>query len=61
MVNPVTAEAVVEYVETGAYRYWKVSRRAIMNLLMNKNMSLGLWINQNLKRAGCPYKRLGSV
>ena len=30
-----------------AYTYINVSRRAIVNLLMNPNMSLGFWINNN--------------
>jgi len=29
------------------YAYNNVSRRAILNLMMNKNMSLGFWVNEN--------------
>ena len=30
------------------YRYFNVSRRAILNLIMQPNMSVGFWINANL-------------
>ena len=38
------------------YRYFNVSRRAILNFIMQPNMSVGFWINQNLlnaKRVEC--------
>ena len=31
------------------YTYTNVSRRAILNLNMNPNMSLGMWFNNNLQ------------
>ena len=30
------------------YRYTNVSRRAILNLECNPNMSLGFWVNDNI-------------
>ena len=30
------------------YRYFNVSRRAILNLVANPNMSIGMWVNANL-------------
>ena len=33
---------------SGTYEYTGVSRRAILNLLANPNMSLGFWINENV-------------
>lgn len=30
------------------YRYTNVSRRAILNLEFNPNMSLGFWVNANI-------------
>ena len=30
------------------YRYFNVSRRAILNLIANPNMSVGFWVNANL-------------
>ena len=38
------------------YRYSNVSRRAIANLQLQRNMSLGFWVNNNLlsnKRVKC--------
>lgn len=34
------------------YTYSNVSRRAILNLTINPNMSLGMWFNNNLDK--CP-------
>ena len=33
---------------SGTYEYKGISRRAILNLIANPNMSLGLWINENV-------------
>ncbi len=33
------------------YAYKNVSRRAILNLNLNPNMSLGMWFNNNLDKA----------
>ena len=33
---------------SGTYEYTGISRRAILNLTPNPNMSLGLWINENV-------------
>ena len=33
------------------YCYYNVSRRAIANLLLNPNMSLGFWVNKNCVEA----------
>ena len=47
LVSPVLGVVLVEFTNGYAYEYTNVSRRAIMNLLMNRNMSLGFWVNQN--------------
>lgn len=47
-VNPITAVVEVAYAKGNIYRYTCVSRRAIANLLLNRNMSLGFWVNDNL-------------
>lgn len=55
-VNPVEGVALVEFENGYAYEYTKVSRRAIINLLLNPNMSLGFWVNKNCinsKRVAC--------
>ena len=46
-VSPVLGDVLVEFASGHAYEYTNVSRRAICNLLMNRNMSLGFWVNQN--------------
>lgn len=44
---------------SGTYEYTGISRRAILNLIANPNMSLGLWINENiLAKKYNDYKRL---
>ena len=49
-VSPVLGVVLVEFASGHAYEYTNVSRRAICNLLMNPNMSLGFWVNQNCIR-----------
>ena len=50
MVSPVLGVVLVEFANGYSYEYTNVSRRAICNLLMNPNMSLGFWVNQNCIR-----------
>ena len=33
------------------YAYSNVSKRAILNLYLNQNMSLGMWVNENCIKA----------
>ena len=40
------------------YDYTNVSRRAIANLMLNPNMSLGFWVNANCKTKRVSYKQL---
>ena len=58
-VNPVTAVVEVSYTKGSIYRYTHVSRRAILNLLMNPNMSLGFWVNDNLLPFTCKTRCIG--
>jgi len=51
LVNPVAGVVLVEYANGYSYEYTNVSRRAIANLLLNPNMSLGFWVNNNCKSA----------
>ena len=46
-VSPVLGVVLVEFSTGHAYESTGVSRRAIANLLLNPNMSLGFWVNQN--------------
>ncbi len=41
--------ARVMYTNGSVYDYTNVSRRAIANLMLNPNMSLGFWVNANCK------------
>ena len=47
-VDIIAGTASVLFSNGAVYRYTNVSRRAIANLLINPNMSLGFWINANL-------------
>ena len=53
VVDPVRAIAQVAYRKGNIYEYTHVSRRAIANLLLNRNMSLGFWVNENLLPYNC--------
>lgn len=46
--NPLTGTVDILFQTGHAYVYKNVSRRAILNLILNPNMSLGFWINENL-------------
>ena len=51
-VNFKRGSATVMYKNSNkVYRYFNVSRRAILNFIMQPNMSVGFWINQNLLNA----------
>ena len=55
-VSPILGVVLVEFDNGYSYEYTNVSRRAIANLLLNPNMSLGFWVNQNCvapKRVAC--------
>ena len=47
-VDPFNGLVQLAYRKGAVYEYSHVSRKAIINLLMNPNMSLGLWVNDNL-------------
>lgn len=49
--NPFTGVVRVLFNSGHSYQYNNVSRRAIINLLSNPNMSLGFWINANCVNA----------
>ena len=49
--NPLTGTVNVTFNGGNSYKYTGVSRRAIINLLANPNMSLGFWVNANLVNA----------
>lgn len=45
--DPVTGVVNVVFNNGVSYKYTNVSRRAIVNLLINPNISLGFWVNAN--------------
>ena len=48
LVDPFNGVVFCEFTNGFAYEYTNVSRRAIINLMLNPNMSLGFWVNKNL-------------
>jgi hypothetical protein len=48
VIDILKGECFVHYKNGSVYDYSNVSRRAMINLLLNKNISLGFWINENL-------------
>jgi hypothetical protein len=48
LVSLKDANALVTFKDGSMYYYENVSRRAMLNLMLNKNMSLGFWVNANL-------------
>ena len=48
LVDPIRGTACVIFKNGYTYSYINVSRRAILNLLAQPNMSLGFWVNANL-------------
>ena len=59
VVDPVRGLAQVAYAKGNIYHYTHVSRRAIANLILNPNMSLGFWVNSNLLPFDCKTRCLG--
>ncbi len=60
-VSPLRGIARVQYTNGGCYEYTNVSRRAIMNLLFNDNISLGFWVNTNCALNDRPLYRQMTV
>ena len=59
VVDPVRGLVQVAYAKGNIYHYTHVSRRAIANLILNPNMSLGFWVNSNLLPYDCKTRCLG--
>ena len=53
--------AVVKYTNGSIYKYTNVSRRALVNLVANANISVGRWINANLLFNQCKSAQFGTV
>jgi glycerol uptake facilitator-like aquaporin len=60
--NPMTGVVEILFMTGHAYKFKNVSRRAIVNLILNPNMSLGFWVNENLNRSQrVEYKLEGKI
>ena len=58
-VDPLNKVAKVRYNNGREYTYSNVSRRSIINLMTNKNMSFGFWINKVKRDKKVSYKETG--
>ena len=55
-VSPILGVVLVEFTNGLSYEYTNVSRRSIINLMTQPNVSLGFWVNANcvaVKRTAC--------
>jgi len=64
-VNSITTDLIngmvlVEYENGESYHYSDVSRRAIVNLLIQPNISLGFWVNDVLLASDTKCATYGS-
>ena len=59
VVDPVRGVVQVAFAKGSIYEYTHVSRRAIVTLLMNPNISLGFWVNDNLLPYDCKSRLFG--
>ena len=58
-VDALASQAVVEFNTGYIYAYGNVSKRAILNVLFNPDISLGFWVNHNLVNAERTYQLNG--
>tara|TARA_R100001530_G_scaffold35967_3_gene28053 strand:+ start:577 stop:885 length:309 start_codon:yes stop_codon:yes gene_type:complete len=47
-VDALNSQAYVTFKNGNSYAYGNVSKRAIVNVLFNPDVSLGFWVNNNL-------------
>jgi hypothetical protein len=50
-VDALASQAYVQFKSGYSYAYGNVSKRAILNVLFNPDISLGFWVNSNLVNA----------
>ena len=60
VANVKDATATVYYTNGSVYLYTGVSRRALINLIINDNISLGRWINDVLLYVNSKCAQLGT-
>lgn len=59
-IDPINAVVEVAFAKGSIYQYTNVSRRAILNLLVNPLISLGMWVNHNLTAYDSKTKMWGT-
>ena len=47
-VDALNSQAIVTFKNGNTYVYGNVSKRAILNVMFNPDVSLGFWVNNNL-------------
>ena len=50
-VDALNSQAYVTFKNGNSYAYGNVSKRAIVNVLFNPDVSLGFWVNNNLLKS----------
>jgi hypothetical protein len=50
-VDALNSQAYVKFKNGNSYAYENVSKRAIVNVLFNPDVSLGFWVNNNLVKS----------
>ena len=50
-VDGLNSQAIVTFKNGNTYVYGNVSKRAILNVTFNPDVSLGFWVNNNLVRS----------
>ena len=50
-VDALNSQAFVTFKNGNSYAYENVSKRAIINVLFNPDVSLGFWVNNNLVKS----------
>lgn len=59
-VDPIHGIVEIAYLKGSIWRYTNVSKRAILNLLINPVISLGRWHHRNLIMYGCKRDLYGT-
>ena len=50
-VDGLNSQAIVTFKNGNTYAYGNVSKRAILNVMFNPDVSLGFWVNNNLVKS----------
>ena len=54
-VDAINQQAIVTFINGNTYVYGNVSKRAIVNVMFNADVSLGFWVNNNLVKSERAY------